>query len=303
MQSGGKPSHSKMLHHTDSFLTRDNLRLFAQHWQPDGPAKARVVIVHGLVEHSGRYVETAEQFVEAGFAVSAFDLRGHGQSDGPRCLIHKFDEYVDDLLLFLDKLQEMPAPKRFVLGHSMGGLITLRAGIRLSSPGNSVKADGLIVTSPPLRVGGKVFPWLRMLAPLGSVLFPWLRLARMGGSRLSRDPQAIKAFREDPLVFHGGFPVRTGAEILRAGAETIWHAASLSLPLLLGHGTADGVCDLVGSQLFFAGCGSKDKTLCEYPGLFHAVWHEPERREIRRETIDWLRRRIHLAERDEYVKH
>ena len=87
-----------MNHRTDHFTTRDNLQLFAQHWEPDGTATARVVIVHGIVEHSGRYAETAAALTLAGFAVSAFDLRGHGQSAGPRCLIHNFDEYVGDLL-------------------------------------------------------------------------------------------------------------------------------------------------------------------------------------------------------------
>jgi len=271
-----------MKHRTDSFTTRDKLRLFAQHWETDGTAIGRVVIVHGIVEHSGRYAETAAALVQAGFSVSAFDLRGHGRSEGPRCSIHNFDEYVEDLLEFIDQFHE---PKRFLLGHSMGGLIVLRAGLRAS-----LAVDGLIITGPALQVGSNAFPWLRKLAPLGSLLFPWLRLTRMTGSNLSRDPTVVQTFRDDPLVFHGRFPVRTGAEVLRAGAETLRRASSITHPLWIGHGLNDRVCDPAGSRQLIENCGSTDKTLREYEGLYHAILHEPERVAIRQEIIEWLRR-------------
>ena len=112
----------------------------------------------------------------------------------------------------------------------------------------------------------------------------------MTGGNLSRDPQAMQAFREDPLVFHDRFPVRTGAVVLRAGADTLARANSFTYPLWFGHGTDDRACDPAGSRQFFDRCGSTDKTLREYEGLYHAILHEPEREVIRREMIEWLKR-------------
>ena len=49
-----------------------------------GAPRGAVALVHGLGEHSGRYERLAGRFTDAGFAVWAIDLRGHGQSPGAR---------------------------------------------------------------------------------------------------------------------------------------------------------------------------------------------------------------------------
>ena len=64
-----------------------------------------------------------------------------------------------------------------------------------------------------------MFPLLRHLAGLASRLLPRLRLIRVGTGKLSRDPAVIEDFKRDPLVYHGKFPIRTGAEILRPPAS------------------------------------------------------------------------------------
>ena len=110
----------------------------------------------------------------------------------------------------------------------------------------------------------------------------------MGCGHISRDPAVVEAFRNDPLVFHGRFPVRTGAEILRAAKRIQAGANRLALPLLVLHGTGDVVTDPRGSRLLVARAGSANKTLRLYSGLYHEVFSEPEREQVVADLLAWL---------------
>ena len=150
------------------------------------------------------------------------------------------------------------------------------------------KIRGLILSAPAVLVAGGVFPVLRRLAAVASVVWPTLRLVRMGCRFISRDPAVVEAFRNDPLVFHGRFPVRTGAEILRAAKRIQLGMHDLQLPLLILHGTGDFVTDPKGSRLLAAHAGSTDKTLRLYTGLYHEVLSEPEREQVLADLLTWM---------------
>ena len=83
-----------MRHEEDRFQTRDGLQLHENRWLPEGDPVAVVVVVHGFVEHSGRYAELAGRLNREGYAVYAMDLRGHGKSKGERVFISSFDEFL-----------------------------------------------------------------------------------------------------------------------------------------------------------------------------------------------------------------
>jgi alpha-beta hydrolase superfamily lysophospholipase len=261
--------------------------LFWQTWTPAGPVRGVVVIVHGFCEHAGRYARLAEELHRQGFAVHAGDLRGHGKSAGARIAIRRFDDYLDDAQRLVERArQQHPGRPVFLLGHSMGGAIVLWLAISRQPP-----IDGLIACAPAVSVGDRVFPVLRRLAGVCSLLAPWLRLFRVGGRRISRDPAVVADFRADPLVFHGRFPVRTAAEILRVGAQIQRRAQSLTLPVLLLHGTDDMVTDPLGSRLVYDRAKSADRTLHLYPGLYHDLFHEPEHGQVTADVLAWLAQR------------
>jgi acylglycerol lipase len=245
------------------------------------------MLVHGFVEHGGRYAPTAEALARRGYAVSATDLRGHGNSDGARCLVRSIDEYIDDMERTFNRvLRRAEGTPVFLLGHSLGGLIALLWCIRYQP-----RLKGLILSGPALQVCPQLFPWLRHLAGAASILFPRLRLVRMGGRNISRDPAVVAQFRDDPLVFHGRIPVRTGAEILRAGGLARARFEQVCTPLLILHGTADRIAAFEASQDLLRRAAVADKSLHLYPGLYHDLLNEPEKEQVRADLISWLDQR------------
>lgn len=264
----------------------DGLRLNVRRWESEETAKALLVVIHGIVEHSGRYAEMAYALNRASIAVWAPDLRGHGQSSGDRVWVDRFDRYAEDLARVAAEARDChPGLPLFLFGHSMGAMVALRC---LSVLPETPK--GAILSAPPISVAENVFPWLRKLAAFGSRWFPKLRLVRMGTS-LSRDPEVVAQFRNDPLVFHGRIPTRTGAEILRVADHMRRSASEVTIPLLILQGTADALVSPEATEAFYHAAGSGDKTLRLYPDLYHDLPREPENEEIYQEIIHWIRGR------------
>ena len=271
----------------ERFEGHDGLSLYQRSWLPENHARAAVILLHGFTEHSGRYAEVAERLRRQNYAVYAMDLRGHGRSEGERAFVCRFDEYLADFDVFIESVRRRQPHKRlFLIGHSMGGAIVARFAVTRRPDG-----AGLVLSAPPVRVGSHLFPLLRRLAWLASRLFPALRLVRIGSRFLSRDPQVVAQFANDPLVFHGRFPVRTGAEILQTAQQLQRQAGSIRLPLLILQGTGDMVVDPKGSQLLHDRASSDDKTLLRYEGLYHDLLHEPEKEQVIADLIEWLHAR------------
>ena len=268
----------------DSFQTDDGLVLYESGWLPDDEPAAVLVVVHGVVEHCGRYAEMAQALNRHGVAVYGFDLRGHGRSEGDRIWVNRFDRYVADLGTYLDRIRDRhPNLPRFLFGHSMGGTI---AGLFAVERPDAVA--GLVLSAPALVVPNERFPLLRRLAAVGSVLFPRLRLVRLGGSMLSSNPEVVAQFQADPLVFHGRMPTRTGHEILQAGERLLRQSERLAVPLLILHGRADLVTSPDGSRELHARSKSTDKTLKLYDDLYHDLPREPKKEQIFAEIAEWL---------------
>jgi alpha-beta hydrolase superfamily lysophospholipase len=276
-----------MPYHEDRFTARDGLELHEKTWLPERDVSGVVVLVHGIFEHSGRYAHVAERLNRAGYALVAMDLRGHGKSDGERIWVESFDEYLADLEVLLERVRgRHPGKPLYLLGFSMGGAVVTLFTI-LYQP----EIAGLILSAPALSVGRSVFPLIRRLAAFVSRIWPRLRLVRFGFMKISRDPAVVEGFRNDRLVFQGRFPIRTGAEVLRAAKRISQRMEGVSVPLLILHGTGDLITDAEGSRRLYLHASSADRTLKLYEGLYHDLLHEPERDQILADLIEWLRAR------------
>ena len=141
------------------FRGHDGLSLFERSWMPAARPRAAVVLIHGLIEHSGCHAGTARELVRQGFSVHAMDLRGHGRSEGPRCDVRSFDQYLLDMDIFFDRAgrEEHDRPL-FLMGNSMGGLIITLWAILRQPP-----ISGLILSGPLLALADGLYPRLRHL--------------------------------------------------------------------------------------------------------------------------------------------
>ncbi len=272
-----------MKHSTGSLTTSDGLTLFTQKWLPEQDAKAAVLIVHGLAEHSGRYAHVAAAFVSSGYAVYTFDGRGHGQSSGSNAYFDSLDGYLGDLDLALRQMRrENTGIPHFLLGHSMGGAMATMFAIT-----RQPELNGLVLSGPAIKQGDDVPQILTTLAPVLGKWLPKLPALKLDGRSVSRDPAVVEHYNNDPLNFHGSVPARTGANLLEAINRIAADMQTIKLPILIMHGTEDRLATPEGSKMLFAGVSSVDKTLKLYEGLYHEIFNEPEQDEVVADTITW----------------
>ena len=266
---------------SSTFAVSDGLTLFERHWLPEGTARAGVVIVHGYAEHSGRYEHVGSLLAERGYAVHAFDLRGHGQSAGARAFVRSADEYLDDLDAFLARNRDSARPL-FLLGHSMGGTI-----VTLEVIARAPVIDGLILSGPALTASG-ASPVLTRIVLLLARFLPRLRLRKLDAAAVSRDGAVVTAYESDPLVDRGKMYVGTAAAMVRAMRAIEKDVPRIRLPLLVMHGTEDRLADPQGSRSLHERASSPDKTLHLYAGLYHEIFNEPEQQEVLADLLAWL---------------
>ena len=265
-----------------AFKAADGTLLQARAWLPADALRSAVALVHGYAEHIGRYAHVAEFLAQRGHAVYGYDQRGHGRSPGRRAYVNAFGEYVDDLAVFLDRVrEEAPGRPLFLLGHSMGGAVSAHYALR-----EDAVLDGLLLSSAALDLPTP--PALQALAWLLGRLVPTLPTLKLDRHLISRDAAVIAATDADPLYYRGGIPARTAAELFDAGRHLRQHLEAFTLPLLLLHGTADGITRPDGSQACYARARSTDKTLALYPGLYHETFNEPEKARVLKEVAAWL---------------
>lgn len=270
------------------FKGKKDVEIFWQSWLPTRP-KAVVVIVHGLGEHSGRYAHVAEALVNIDCAVYAMDHRGHGKSGGPRTLIDRFAHTVDDIDHVVEiARREQPRKPMFLLGHSMGGALSL--SYTLKNPG---KLFALILSGPAVALDGAP-PLMKPIAKFMSTVAPKAGLFAVDPGLVSRDPAVVADYVADPLNAHGKVPARTLGEIVKF-VEILPAALPLiQLPLLAMHGSDDKLAGVAGSKMVVDRVTSKDKTLKVYDGLYHEIFNElpADRAIVLKDLTDWIGARV-----------
>ena len=261
--------------------TRDGLALSTWHYPSPSP-RGRVVLVHGYADHVGRYPHVIEALTAAGYDCHALDLRGHGRSEGVRGHVLSFQEYMDDLDLFVAELPRDPLP-RFLIGHSLGGLLTLR--YVLDHPDAFA---GVAVSSPYLHLATDVHFLKEAVATAASHLAPTLLTkSPIEAKALSHDPVMVQAYIDDPLVFKT-LNARWFFQTREAQEEVLERAAEIRLPVLMLIGSADPIAEPERSRQVFKLLGSPDKTLKVYDGFLHEVFNEVERDRVIRDLVEWL---------------
>lgn len=247
-------------------------------------ARANLLLMHGFAEYAERYVEHYHGLVPRlnalGFDVYAFDLRGHGRSPGARG-VADLRAAVDDHRAARRALAAQNKPL-FLLGHSLGGLVTA-ASVAEDDAGLA----GVVLSAPALLISAPAH--LRAIAGIVGVFAPSARLVpALDADGLSRIPEEVAAYRNDPMISDPRVPARTGSTAI-AVAERAWtRYPNWKTPVLVLHGEMDRATDPEGSKRFVAMIGAADKRLQLHPQGRHELLNDLERDAAMEVVLAWL---------------
>lgn len=261
---------------------------------PSGNPRARVLLIHGLGEHSARHINTIEYLVSHGVEVVRFDLRGAGLSGGLRQWVERFGDYVEDAAHVLHWIQrELPALPLFVLGHSLGGAVaTYFTAI------HQAEITGLVLSAPAHRPGLGVSPVKIAVGRWLCRVFPKLRIpGSLDNSSLSKDPTIGATYTADPLACHFN-TLRQGNEILEALDAMVEQAKRIHVPVFIAHGSMDRLVRLDGSFELLTALASKDKSLYIVPNGYHELHNDLEKEEYFRTLLNWVEKHCPPYSRD-----
>ena len=198
-----------------------------------------MLVVHGLNEHCGRYQHLADYFIREGFGVYGFDHIGHGKSDGTRSFVRDFAAFTNPILTLLDLIGEQhPEVPVYLLGHSMGGLIGAKFLID-----HQDKINGAILSGSLVSIPEYVSDLTIKIGTIISKIIPKLRLIGIDKNGLSRDPQVVTNYINDPLVYNGKSTVRISSVMNDGISYVAEKGSSISKPILILHGGQDRICD------------------------------------------------------------
>jgi alpha-beta hydrolase superfamily lysophospholipase len=273
-----------MKHIENTFQVEGLGNIYYQGWLPDGEIKAVLFIAHGLAEHGGRYINLVNRMVPLGFAVYAMDQYGHGRSEGVRVYIHDFQDFIHPLKKFLDMVAEWhPEKNVFLMGHSMGGLI---ATVFLLD--HQEDFAGAIISAPLTKIPSKINAFSKFMVLMLANLLPKARLVGIESEGISRDPEVVARYVNDPLVYTGNSTTRLGAETLKAMDWVTAGREGFKLPMMIIQGTADPLVDIAGAQELYDAISSEDKTLKYYEGYYHEMINDLGKEVVLDDIQQWL---------------
>lgn len=269
-----------------SFEGVRGLNIFTRSWEPEGKPRGIMILVHGFNAHSGYMIWPAEQFAASGFAAYALDLPGRGESEGERFYIESFSDYTDSVDQLVEIARsENPGLPVFVLGHSAGGVISTSYVFE-----HQDQIAGLICESFAYDVG---IPDIAALLLRGlSHIAPHLNVFTLKNEIFSRDPQAVEAMNNDPLIKNESQPAETSAELLKAADRLTENFPKFKVPVFIIHGTDDKATRPEGSQFFYDHAGSSDKTLKLYEGHYHDLLNDLGKEEVMADILSWVNARV-----------
>ena len=276
--------------------SRDGIQLQVYRWAPKGEPLAVVQVQHGLGEHAGRYRRFGEALTASGYLVYAADGRGSGRTaagDYGKWGPDSWPGWVDDVAQLNARIRAAhPGLRRALFGHSMGSFAAQQFLVDHAADVDAVHA---VVLSGTTDVAGLV-PLLDSPVPADLSSFNAGFEHRTGFEWLSRDPEEVDAYVEDPGCGFESEPFHGIPSLLAAADPQRLAAIRADLPILLVSGDADPLAgggaavQVVGQR--YRDAGLTEVTVQLYAGARHELLNETNRGEVTADIIAFLNRTV-----------
>lgn len=249
--------------------------------------KATVLINHGFAEHLARYDYLARELNQSGYNVYRYDLRGHGRSGKRKGHIDSYREFIDDCKEMVDLILLDGEEKIFILGHSMGGLVSLLYGIEYRDT-----LEGQILSGPAAGKLPTVSGPRSSLLKIANVFFSNKMIENPVTDDICSDPRVVKAYREDPLVLKEATMNFYVEFLLNAVNYALEHLEDYKYPCLILQGEEDKIVPKEIAENLYMRISSEDKKIKTYKDLYHEILNERSKDMIVEDIVAWLDNRI-----------
>lgn len=232
-----------------------------------------VFIVPGLGEHTGRYDSVAARLNAEGYVVFSMDNQGTGGSEGLRLYVERFSHFVDDVLAFVRFIRArypaLESRPTFLLGHSMGGLISTLVAQR-----EPTLFRGVVLSGPALGLAQPPSGFLRSVGRRLSKWAPKLPVRQLNADLVSHNKPVVELVKQDPFYSNVTLRARFANEMLEAQDCVAESMAKATFAFLIVHGEDDQLCALSTAKRFCEQAPSTDKQIATFPGAAHEVLTE-----------------------------
>lgn len=270
----------------EAFTAGDGYRWHYRHYSAIGPARAYVVVLHGIQSHGGWYGYSCGRLSQAGFEVSFLDRRGSGLNTLDRGDTPSFRRLLDDVAEFLRPLRLSGLPV-YLIAISWGG--KLAVALQRRHPG---LVDGLVLLCPGICF--RIRPPFRQRCAIAALrLFrPWrlFPIPLSDPELFTATPRWLQFLRADPLSLHQA-TARFLIESVRLDGYVRFAARSVSVPVLLMMAEHDRIIDNARTRRFVERLPTADKQIIEYAGAHHTLEFEPDPDRFVTDLRHWLEQR------------
>jgi acylglycerol lipase len=283
------------------------------------PPKAVVVFMHGIATHSGKgFTLNGRKLCMAllsdacnaqDWAVYAYDLYGHGFSEGKRFFIpNSWETNRQDLVNFCNlAAEDYPDVPLFIVGESYGCTLTILAAKQFQEhPETGPKNFNSIVLTAPAIIGDlppyPVYFTLRyIMAPLFPSWRPFFMPNPVSADRIWRDPEVLAKCstpRQRSMQIDGsGLPFRLGTAVnLVTALEAVRTKAipGFRLPYCIIHGTEDYGVPIAGSEYMWktAVTPATCRVFRRQPGAYHDLLSDPTAEHTMQTILDFIRAQL-----------
>ncbi|ELP93146.1 monoglyceride lipase, putative [Entamoeba invadens IP1] len=265
----------------DRFFTFEKYKIYSEKYETLN-AKGVVILIHGFRHYSGCLKEMAEFLYQEKYSVVLLDLIGHGKSSGePRTWIDSINTHVNSVNFCITEIQkenkDLPI---FVIGHSMGGLVTSI----LARERKDLK--GCVALAPAFYMKPHIMYFLSFL--IVAILFfaPLIMLPVPPNDKFFPDEESKRKMHNDKYVWTDKLALNTSFQLMKTGKEEV--TKDITIPFLLLHGDSDMLVDVKGSQLKSKHLTNKHSKYVEFKNLNHILYLEHNKLTQFKLIVDFL---------------